>query len=145
MTALPPGVTYEPGTLICRWHYAYDPFRRERIIQGLCLCPAWSITGEDGTTLTVYREEGEVNGFAASPDGTKRRAWDMGRGGEHTPLAASLTPDIHGPNCHPHEIAAMNRILRTTALARPWEDLLPEATPCDHTSRWCALTEEGAA
>lgn len=139
VTDLPLGVTYEPGTLLCWNRYAADHITASGTTQIPGTCPAWSITGEDGTTLTVFREGQEVNGYATDPDGTRRVAYGSRPRGQE-PLARF--PHLQRIPCHPHEVAAMNRILVPIATERTWEDLVAECAPCDHTD--CVATRRAS-
>lgn len=141
-TELPPAVVYQPGQRRCQWTWRYndDYGQPPTLVEEFVICPSWSMTGEDGTTYTVFREVGEVNGYVADPDGTRRTCWDLGQPGVHTPLGRC----DHRPEAEQAtdtELAAMNRILRPLALADDWETELSRLTPCPHDHR-CERSKE---
>lgn len=137
------GIKYTPPIKRC-WPTGYDasgnPTGYDPHAFGTC--PSWTITGEDGTTITVYRESGEVNGTAKSRDGSTRYGWDQGAmvNGqmEFTPMGPCDWQPVDR-RATPGDLLVMNKLLRPLALERPWEDLLKEIPPCDHSDRGCEM------
>lgn len=142
-------VTYQPGTLVCRRDWRTDEIRPD-----IGNIPTWTVTTAAGTTITVSREQDEVNGYARTLPGERWRiAYDMGNVvswvdvfGIHRRalMSTPMVPSSHGDAAKADEAEIMNTVLRPLAFERTWAELLADCTPCDHTSQYCCLNEEAA-
>jgi hypothetical protein len=163
-----PSIVYRPGSRACRQRWRLSQPNYGAYYEDIWNCPSWSITGEDGLTITVVRESHETNGHVSDAEGkTLRYGWD---------LVESPTPDDRwdwGPIGIPEgfdddfpvarryppatltELTVMNKILRPVALKLEWDELVAQAEPCPHfplkegpiyrCGRFAALWDEDAA
>ena len=140
------GIWYRPPGLVCRsnWSGRFPgDGSRDGFSNELGTTAAWLLGDETGAAIAVNREGDEINGFVF--DGAAWRvAWDTGSfTGVPTMKSGDLVPDWARRPVTPVELRVMVEILVPLAREWSWSDLMAEATPCDHTDRWCARRASG--